>query len=163
MGAVMPPSARDISRRKVRRPVVAPGANMQIAYHYLALSGVLTVLLWAPYILARALVWGLPAFLHNYPAGFPARQSEQPLWAMRAQRAHLNMVETMPAFIAVVVAAGMLGGPDVDPSVGRWAQIFFFARVAHAVVYTLGIPYVRTPVYLVSWAAILIIGAHALN
>jgi uncharacterized MAPEG superfamily protein len=40
--------------------------------------------------------------------------------------------------------------------------VFFVARVLHAVVYTAGIPYLRTPVYLVSWASILMIGFQAL-
>ncbi|MCG8506013.1 MAG: MAPEG family protein, partial [Sphingomonadales bacterium] len=81
---------------------------MEQAYFYLVLSGLLTVLLWTPYILARLFVWGLPTFLNNYPEGFPAKAPEPPLWAQRAQRAHLNLVETMPAFIAVVLGAGAL-------------------------------------------------------
>ncbi|GAK44355.1 conserved protein [Tepidicaulis marinus] len=135
---------------------------METAYHYLALSGVLTVLLWTPYILARVFVWGLPTFLNNYPEGYPAKQPEPPLWAQRAQRAHLNMVETMPAFIAVVVAAGFLAGEAAVAVVATWAAVFFYARIAHAVVYILAVPFLRTPVYLVSWAAILIIGAQSL-
>lgn len=43
-------------------------------------------------------------------------------------------------------------------SITQWAQIFFFARIAHAIVYTLGIPYLRTPVYLILWLAVLMIG-----
>lgn len=137
---------------------------METAYFYLALSGLLTILLWTPYILARLFTWGLPTFLNNYPEGFPAKQPEAPLWAQRAQRAHLNMVETMPAFIAVVLAAGFFAAskPGLAETVGQWAMIFFFARIAHAVVYTLGIPYLRTPVYLISWAAVLMIGAQVL-
>jgi uncharacterized MAPEG superfamily protein len=138
------------------------GLIMETAYHYLALSGVLTVLLWTPYILARVFVWGLPTFLNNYPDGYPAKQPEPPLWAQRAQRAHLNMVETMPAFIAVVVAAGFLAGEAAVAVVATWAAVFFYARIAHAVVYILAVPFLRTPVYLVSWAAILIIGAQSL-
>jgi uncharacterized MAPEG superfamily protein len=138
------------------------GLIMETAYHYLALSGVLTVLLWTPYILARVFVWGLPTFLNNYPEGYPAKQPEPPLWAQRAQRAHLNMVETMPAFIAVVVAAGFLAGEAAVAVVATWAAVFFYARIAHAVVYILAVPFLRTPVYLVSWAAILIIGAQSL-
>lgn len=134
---------------------------MSDAYLYLALSGMLTVLLWTPYILARLFVWGLPTFLHNYPAGFPATQPEPPLWAERARRAHLNMVETMPAFIAVVVAAGLLQTGSAE-TIGQLAGLFFYARIGHALVYTLGIPGLRTPVYLVSWAAILMIGGEVL-
>ena len=138
---------------------------METALYYLALSGILTVLLWAPYIAARAFVWGIPTFLKNYPEGFPAKAPEQPLWAERTQRAHLNMVETMPAFIAVVVAAAFAPAPSAAAAaaVSSWAEIFFIARVVHAVVYILGVPFLRTPVYLVSWAAILMIGGQALS
>ncbi|MCR9241956.1 MAG: MAPEG family protein [Rhodobiaceae bacterium] len=133
---------------------------MQDVFIYLALSGVLTVLLWTPYIVARLFVWGPLDFLNNYPEGFPASQPEPPLWAQRAQRAHLNMVETMPAFIAVVVAAALLETGAAE--VAQWAAVFFYARVLHAIVYIAGVPYLRTPVYLVSWAAILMIGAEVL-
>lgn len=135
---------------------------METAYFYLALSGLLTVLLWTPYIVGRLFVWGLPTFLTNYPDNFPKEEPETPLWMDRAKRAHLNMVETMPAFIAVVVAAGLLGNVENAATVGNWAQIFFFARIAHAVVYILAIPALRTPVYLISWAAILVIGAQVI-
>ena len=130
---------------------------MNEAYLYLALSGALTILLWTPYIAARAIVWGIPTFLNNYPEGYPAKEPNMPLWADRAKRAHLNMVETMPAFIAVIVAAQFLASDDFVASVGMWAQVFFFARIAHAVSYIAGIPYLRTPTYLVSWFAILAI------
>ena len=136
---------------------------MDSAYFYLALSGLLTVLLWTPYITARMFIWGIPAFLHNYPEGFPAEEPEVPLWVERSKRAHLNMIETMPAFIAVVVAAGALANVDSGATIGTWASVFFFARMAHAFVYTLGIPVLRTPVYLVSWAAILMIGVTAIS
>lgn len=133
---------------------------MEIAFTYLALSGILTVLLWTPYIVGRLFVWGPLTFLTGYPENFPKEEPETPLWMDRAKRAHLNMVETMPAFVAVVAAAGLLGDASIAESVSTWAKIFFFARIAHAVVYTLGIPGLRTPVYLISWASILMIGAQ---
>ena len=132
---------------------------METAYTYLGLSGMLTIIMWMPYIVMRLFVWGPAKFITNYPEGFPASQPEPPLWAQRSQRAHLNMVETMPAFIAVVVAAGFLVGNEAGTTVGHWAAIFFFTRIVHYIVYTLGIPFVRTPVYLVSWAAVLMIGS----
>lgn len=135
---------------------------MQEAYTFLALSGLLTVLLWTPYIVARLFVWGLPTFLHNYPENFPVDQPQPPLWAERAKRAHLNMVETMPAFVAVIVAAALAGDANAAPTVNQWAAIFFFARIAHAIVYILRIPGLRTPVYLISWAAILVIGFQSI-
>ncbi len=138
---------------------------METALYYLGLSGILTILLWTPYITARLFEWGLPTFLNNYPEGFPKTQPEQAPWAMRAQRAHLNMVETMPAFIAVVVAAVFLGkgNPEMGQTAGMWAEIFFFARIGHAIVYILAVPFLRTPVYLVSWLAVLMIGFTAIS
>jgi uncharacterized MAPEG superfamily protein len=97
--------------RNQRAFVLQPRGNSNgTAYYYVGLSVVLSVLLWIPDILARMVVWGIATFLNNYPAGFPVKQPEQPLWAERSQRAHLNMVETLPAFIGVVLAAGFLAG-----------------------------------------------------
>jgi hypothetical protein len=91
--------------------VMQPRGNSNgTAYYYVGLSVVLSVLLWIPYILARMVVSGIATFLNNFPAGFPVRQPKQPLWAVRSQTAHLNMVETPPAFIGVVLAAGFLAG-----------------------------------------------------
>lgn len=131
---------------------------MDQAIYYLALAGILTVLMWTPYIVARLFVWGPLAFLNNYPEGFPATEPEPPLWAQRAKRAHLNMVETMPAFVAVIAAAVFMGEGADGASIGHWAMIFVYARIVHYLVYTLGVPFLRTPTYLVSWAAILMIG-----
>ncbi len=137
---------------------------MNEIYMYLVLSGVLTLLLWTPYIVARLFVWGPLTFLKNYPENYPRVAPQQPLWAERAQRAHLNMVETMPAFIAVVIGASFLadGSPASITTIASWCAVFFWARVVHAVVYILGAPYLRTPVYLVSWASILAIAVHVL-
>ena len=132
---------------------------MTTALFYLAASGMLCVLLWTPYILNRLFVWGVPAFIQNYPnSAFPAEAPPIPVWAERAQRTHLNMVETLPAFAAVVLAAYL---SEVNASiVNAWAMTFFWARIFHASVYILGVPYLRTPIYLISWAAILVIGSQ---
>ncbi len=137
---------------------------METALYYLALSGILTVVLWIPYILARMFLWGLPTFLNNYPEGYPSKQPTPPLWAQRAQAAHENMVETMPAFIAVLVAALLMlqNNADAIATIEMWAQVFFFSRIIYTAVFILGIPYVRTPTYLISWVAVLMIGATTL-
>ena len=137
---------------------------METALYYLALSGILTVLLWIPYIVARMFLWGLPTFLNNYPEGYPSKQPTPPLWAQRAQAAHENMVETMPAFIAVLVAALLMlqDNAEAIATIGMWAQLFFFSRIIYTVVFILGIPYLRTPTYLISWLAVLMIGAAIL-
>ena len=131
---------------------------METTYIYLAASGVLTLLLWSPYILSRMLSWGIPTFLNNYPPNYPAEEPTPPLWAQRAKRAHLNLVETLPALVAVVIAAASIAPATSYATINQFAAIFFFARLVHAAVYILGVPYLRTPSYLVSWAAVLVIG-----
>lgn len=128
---------------------------MNEAYFYLALSAALMLIQWVPYILNRVFSWGLLTFINNYPSGYPNVEPEIPLWAARARRAHLNMVETLPAFaIAVIVAVAVSVSESL---VANCAMVFFYARLAYAAVYTLGIPYLRTPTYLVSWGATLMI------
>ena len=59
---------------------------METAYLYLALSGLLTVLLWTPYIVGRLFVWGIPTFLSNYPEGFPKTGRPEGLFMLMGGR-----------------------------------------------------------------------------
>ncbi|HYM71736.1 MAG TPA: MAPEG family protein [Stellaceae bacterium] len=68
--------------------------------------------------------------------------------AGRAQRAHRNMLENLPLFIALVVIAQIAGKADATTLLG--AQLFFWARLAYALIYVVGIPWLRTLVWAVS-------------
>jgi uncharacterized MAPEG superfamily protein len=63
-------------------------------------------------------------------------------WAGRAQRAHLNMLENMILFAILVLVAQAAGVRNGMTLLG--AQLFFWGRVAHAVLYIAGIPWART-------------------
>lgn len=66
----------------------------------------------------------------------------------RAQRAHLNMLESLPLFIALVLVTELA---HRNNAMTHWGVLlFFWGRVAHAVVYLAGIPGVRTLVWGVS-------------
>ena len=114
---------------------------------YLAWSAFLCILLWLPYVLERIQSQGLGTVL-TYPENPPAAAA----WAQRAQRAHLNLVENLPPFAALVIIAHLTG---VDAAGG--AALFFWARAAHAVVHILGISYVRTLAFAASWVGMLMI------
>lgn len=55
------------------------------------------------------------------------------------------MVENLVPFAALVLVAHVAGKHDAMTIAG--AQLFFFARLVHAVVYTAGIPWARTLAY----------------
>ena len=76
-------------------------------------------------------------------------------WAGRAQRAHRNMLENLALFAVVLIVAHMAGVASETTVLG--AQLFFWARVAYAVVYLIGIPWVRTATWAVSMAGLIII------
>jgi uncharacterized MAPEG superfamily protein len=69
-------------------------------------------------------------------------------WGGRAQRANVNMAQNLVVFAALVLAAVAVGKTNDMTLLG--AQLFFWARVAYAVCYLGGIPYLRTASWLVS-------------
>lgn len=76
-------------------------------------------------------------------------------WAGRAQRAHHNMLENLVLFAVLVIVAHMAGAANDTTILG--AQIFFWGRVAYAVVYLVGIPWVRTGTWAVSMVGLILI------
>ena len=69
-------------------------------------------------------------------------------FAGRAKRAHLNMLENMVLFTALVLIAAVAGKANAMTAMG--AMIFFWARLAYAVIYLLGVPWLRTLAWFVS-------------
>ncbi len=116
----------------------------------LALSGALCLVLALPYTTALVLKLGLPTMAGNRE-NFPVVEG----WIGRAKRAHLNMVENLVPFAALLLAAGTLG--KLGPLTVLGAQLFFWGRVAHAAAYIAGIAYARTVAYLVAYAGMALI------
>ncbi len=73
----------------------------------------------------------------------------------RLDRARANFLETFPLFVAVVLAAHLLQRYDGITALG--AQLYFWARLAYVPVYAAGIPYLRTLVWAVSIAGIVLV------
>ncbi len=76
-------------------------------------------------------------------------------WGGRAQRANVNMAQNLVVFAAVVLAAVAAGRTNDMTLLG--AQLFFWGRLAYAVCYLGGIPYLRTASWLVSIIGIALI------
>jgi uncharacterized MAPEG superfamily protein len=112
---------------------------------YLALSAVLTGLLWVPYILNEIMVRGL-----TDAVGYPENPKPLGKWAQRLKAAHYNAVENLVVFAALVLIACVAG--IHDPAVATAAAVYFWARVVHAVAYTLAVPWVRTLAFVVGFA-----------
>jgi uncharacterized MAPEG superfamily protein len=74
-------------------------------------------------------------------------------WAGRAQRAQRNMLENLVVFTALVLVAQLSGKTNAATAFG--AQLFFWGRLAYAPVYVIGIPWLRTGVWAVSFVGML--------
>lgn len=94
-------------------------------------------------VLGAMLQVGLPALAGNRE-GLP----EITGWGGRAARAHRNMLENLVLFAALVLVAVAAGKTNAMTLLG--VQIFLYARLAYAVVYVAGIPWLRTVVWGVS-------------
>jgi len=73
-------------------------------------------------------------------------------WVGRAQRAHLNMLENLVLFAPLVLIADSTGR-----NVELGAQIFFLARLVYAIVYIIGIPWLRTTIWGISVVGLVMI------
>jgi uncharacterized MAPEG superfamily protein len=93
---------------------------------------------------------GLPVLAGNRD-GLP----EMTGWAARAARAHRNMLESFALFAALVLTAQVAGRANGMTALG--AELFFWARLVYVPVYLIGIPWVRTGVWAVSIAGLILI------
>ena len=114
---------------------------------WLTLTVILTGLLWVPYILDRAMVRGLMGAMAN-----PSRNDKpQSAWAQRLYFAHTNAVENLVIFAPLVLILDSLGHSTISTALA--CAVYFWARLAHAIIYALGIPVLRTLAFTVGFLA----------
>jgi uncharacterized MAPEG superfamily protein len=75
--------------------------------------------------------------------------------AARLERALRNFLETFAFFAAAVLAVVLTQRADAHTALG--AQLYFWARVVYIPLYAAGIPYVRSLVWVVSMAGIVMV------
>jgi len=73
--------------------------------------------------------------------------------AARAARANANFLETFPFFAAAVLAVVLTKTNTAHTAFG--AELYFWARLAYLPIYIIGIPYLRTVVWAVSFWGLL--------
>jgi len=113
------------------------------------LSMELSMLMWATILyVVQIMVAALAADIQNGVAWGLGNRDEIPVvpgWGGRAQRAHLNMAESLLPFACLVLIAYGTG------RVGEWsvlgAQVFLVSRVAYALLYIGGVKVLRTLAY----------------
>lgn len=122
---------------------------MKTELFYLLLTAILTGVLWIPVVIGYTSSRG-PLKPSDYK-----RASTTPLpdWVNRANRAHMNAVENIGPFAAVVLiahATGVSTGVTV-----ACAAVYFYARLVHAVLHItgFGLFMARTVVFTVGWLA----------
>ena len=104
----------------------------------------------------------LPTLLRNRETGlaYNAGPRDDPgppvgLVTGRLQRARQNLYETLPLFGLAVLMAHVAGREGGQTFWGTW--LYFLARVVYVPLYALGIPYVRSAVWMVSFVGFLLV------
>jgi len=114
---------------------------------WLTMTCILTGLLWVPYMLDRIKVRGLMGTMAN-PS---AKDTPQSPWAQRLYFAHTNAVDNLVVFAPLVLILDTLGRSTSATVIA--CAVYFWARLAHAIVYAFGLPVFRTLAFLVGFAA----------
>jgi uncharacterized MAPEG superfamily protein len=123
---------------------------------YLALTALVTALMWIPYVLNAFVVRGIWGTMANPSA------DAKPLsaWATRLKNAHANAVENLVIFAALILTLNAL---EISNNTTVTAAIvFFWARLAHYVIYGLGIAGLRTVAFLIAWACLIALAVQVL-
>ena len=124
-----------------------------------AMSLELTVLVWSVALAfiqmlvaasGAILQFGLPDLAGNRENLPPATS-----WAGRAQRAHRNMLENLVLFAVLVLVTEITNKNNAMTGLG--VQVFFWARVIYAVIYVIGLPWLRTGVFAISAVGMILI------
>jgi uncharacterized MAPEG superfamily protein len=125
--------------------------------YWLVLTTLMTGLFWIPYILQRILENGFWPALWS-PQGLTHMDAP---WAQRMMRAHQNAVENLVIFAPLVLALHVTGANTSATTAA--CIVYFVARAAHFVIYTLAIPLFRTVAFRAGFAAQMVLALALLG
>lgn len=125
--------------------------------HWLVLTLLMTMVMWVPYILSRMLEQGILTALWD-PHGLTATKVA---WAERMMRAHENAVENLVIFAPLVL---LIESADLNtPLTATACMIYFYARLAHFLVFVFAVPLLRVVTFLIGFAMQIILLARLLQ
>ena len=114
---------------------------------YTALSAGLTGSLWIPIIVNRLVEMGPWKALSNPEPDVRPHAN----WAYRLASAHRNAIENLVVFAPLAVSVHVLGLGTAVTALA--AAAYFWSRVAHALIYTFGVPLLRTIAFVIGFGA----------
>lgn len=111
------------------------------------ITAMLTGVLWVPIIVNRLLEMGPWKALKNPEPDVRPHAN----WAYRLASAHRNAIENLVVFAPLAIIVHLMGLSNALTVTA--AAAFVLSRVAHALIYTFGIPLLRTIAFVVGfWA-----------
>ena len=125
---------------------------MKTELFYLLLTAILTGVLWVPVVVGYVKTRGpLTDESYRTPPTTPL-----PPWVQRANRAHVNAVENFAPFAAVVLIAQLMNVSTATTV--ACAEVYFFARLVHALVHISGTGMfkARTILFTIAWLAFIV-------
>ena len=125
--------------------------------NYLALSAALTGVIWVPIILNRLREMGVWKALKNPEPDMRPHAD----WAYRMANAHRNAIENLVVFAPLALTVHLLGLGDTLTAIA--AAAFFYSRVSHLLIYTFGVPLLRTIAFRVGFWAQAVMALRIMN
>lgn len=120
---------------------------MKTELFWLTLTIAMTALFWMPYVVNRMIEIGVWGAMKN-----PSSEAvPKAAWADRMIHAHTNAVENLVIFAPLVLLV-LVAGVSSPVTIAA-CKLYFFARLSHYLIYTFGIPFLRTVSFIAGFVA----------
>ena len=123
---------------------------MATEFAYLVWTGILTMLIRIPWMFQKVALRGVVKV-----SGFPTDSEPLTGWAHRVWVAHEDAVQNLVVFAILIAGLHVLGESNVWTQAA--AAAYFWARLAHFVVYALGVPIAKSVAFAVGYGAQLLL------
>ncbi len=118
---------------------------MKPELYFTILTAAFTGIIWIPIILNRLVEMGPWKALKNPEPDVRPHAD----WAYRMSHAHRNAIENLVVFAPLALSVDVLGLGNATTAAA--SSLFFMARVAHALIYTFGVPLLRTIAFFIGF------------